>query len=151
MPTFMNGKIFTGIDATSFVSAMTIENGQVTWTGNSKEVNDLDAIDLKSQTVLPGLIDVHTHPKYIADALHGVACTPPDINSIEDMKTALRKSPAFGKGADTWIEDGALMKPSLLSTAPRPSTIWMKCPPPSRFLSTALIVTRPSATLKRWN
>lgn len=104
MPTFMNGKIFTGIDATSFVSAMTIENGQVTWTGNFKEVNDLDAIDLKSQTVLPGLIDVHTHPKYIADALHGVACTPPDINSIEDMKTALRKSPAFGKGADTWIE-----------------------------------------------
>ncbi|MQM71230.1 amidohydrolase, partial [Lentilactobacillus buchneri] len=104
MPTFINGKIFTGIDQTTFVSAMTIEDGHVTWIGESDEINDSETIDLHGKTVLPGLIDVHTHPKYIADALHGVACTPPNVNSIKDMQAALRQSPAFGKGPDTWIE-----------------------------------------------
>lgn len=83
MPTFINGKIFTGIDQTTFVSAMTIEDGHVTWIGESDEINDSETIDLHGKTVLPGLIDVHTHPKYIADALHGVACTPPNVNSIK--------------------------------------------------------------------
>ncbi len=104
MPTFMNGKIFIGTAPTSFVSAMKIKAGQVTWIGESSEVNDPDAINLEGKTVLPGLIDVHTHPKYIADALHGVACTPPNVNSIEEMKAALKQSPAFGKGPATWIE-----------------------------------------------
>lgn len=104
MPTFTNGKIFTGLDRTSFASAMAIENGHVTWIGDSNDLNDANAIDLHGKTVLPGLIDVHTHPKYIADALHGVACTPPNVNSIKDMQAALRQSPAFGKGPDTWIE-----------------------------------------------
>lgn len=83
MPTFINGKIFTGIDQTTFVSAMTIEDGHVTWIGESDEINDSETIDLHGKTVLPGLIDVHTHPKHIADALHGVACTPPNVNSIK--------------------------------------------------------------------
>lgn len=83
---------------------MTIKDGQVVWVGDTSDVNDSDAIDLKNQTVLPGLIDVHTHPKYIADALHGVACTPPNVNSIADMQEALRNSPAFGQGPNTWIE-----------------------------------------------
>lgn len=104
MPTFINGKIFTGIDHDSFVSAMTIENGQVTWIGKSDDITDPDPIDLHGKTVLPGLIDVHTHPKYIADALHGVACTPPNVNSITEMQAALQKSPTFGKGPDAWIE-----------------------------------------------
>lgn len=104
MPTFINGKIFTGTGTTDFVSAMTIEHGKVTWIGDSNEISDPDAVSLNGKTVLPGLIDVHTHPKYIADALHGVACTPPNVNSIEDMKAALRHSPSFGKDANTWIE-----------------------------------------------
>ncbi|GAA3198798.1 amidohydrolase [Lentilactobacillus kefiri] len=104
MSTFINGKIFTGADANTFASAMTIKDGQVVWVGDTSDVNDSDAIDLKNQTVLPGLIDVHTHPKYIADALHGVACTPPNVNSIADMQEALRNSPAFGQGPNTWIE-----------------------------------------------
>lgn len=104
MPTFINGKIFTGIDQTTFVSAMTIEDGHVTWIGESDDTTHPNTIDLHGKTVLPGLIDVHTHPKYIADALHGVACTPPNVNSIKDMQAALRQSPAFGKSPGTWIE-----------------------------------------------
>ncbi len=98
MPTFINANIFLGLDTSSFATAMTVTNGQITWIGNTNTVSDPTAIDLRGQTVLPGLIDVHTHPKYIADALHGVACTPPNVNSIAEMKTALRQSPQFGKG-----------------------------------------------------
>lgn len=104
MPTFINGKIFLGTTPTSFASAMTIENGIVTWVGDTREVATPEAVDLQGRTVLPGLIDVHTHPKYIADALHGVACTPPHVNSIAEMQAALRQSPEFGKGPTTWIE-----------------------------------------------
>lgn len=104
MPTFKNAKIFLGTDQTHFASAMTINNGLVTWVGSSEEVTDEQAVDLQGRTVLPGLIDVHTHPKYIADALHGVACTPPNVNSIAEMQTALRHSVAFGKSDQTWIE-----------------------------------------------
>lgn len=100
--TFVNGKIFVGTDENTFASAMTIDNGKVTWIGN--DIDDQQAIDLQGQTVLPGLIDCHTHPKYIADALHGVACTPPHVNSIKEMQDALRHSPAFGKGPNVWIE-----------------------------------------------
>ena len=53
---------------------------------------------------MPGLIDCHTHPKYIADALHGTACTPPNVNSIQEMIAALKASPQYGQGPDVWIE-----------------------------------------------
>ncbi|WP_040537592.1 amidohydrolase [Lentilactobacillus parafarraginis] len=104
MATFKNGKIFLGTNATAFASAMNIQDGLVTHVGETSEVTDPDAIDLHGKTVLPGFIDPHTHPKYIADALHGVACTPPNVNSIKDMVAALKKSPAYGKDATTWIE-----------------------------------------------
>ncbi len=104
MKSFKNGKIFVGSDTKTFVSAMKISHGKVVWIGQDADLNDPNAIDLNGQTVLPGLIDAHTHPKYIADALHGVACTPPKINSIKDMQAALRNSPEFGKSSSVWIE-----------------------------------------------
>ncbi|AQW21511.1 amidohydrolase [Lentilactobacillus curieae] len=103
MTSFINGKVFTGF-GNKFVSAFTVEHGEIVWAGDTADVNDDNIIDLNGKTVLPGLIDAHTHPKYIADALHGVACTPPNVNSIEEMKAALKNSPAFGKGPNTWIE-----------------------------------------------
>lgn len=105
MTTFVNGHIFTGKKETAFVEAMQVVDGRITWTGATAAAPQSDdVVDLKHQTVLPGLLDIHTHPKYIADALHGVACTPPDINSIADMQQALRRSPEFGQGPDVWLE-----------------------------------------------
>lgn len=102
---FTNGHIFTAEDDHTFHTAMLVNNGQISWVGDRPQDQQANhTVDLKGLTVLPGLIDVHTHPKYIADALHGVACTPPLVNSIAEMQDALRHSPAFGKGPHTWIE-----------------------------------------------
>lgn len=101
--TFLNGKIFLGTDENSFVNSMIIEDGKIKQVGNN--LTPVGSVtNLNGQLVLPGLIDCHTHPKYIADALHGTACTPPNVNSIKEMQAALRKSPSYGKGPDTWIE-----------------------------------------------
>lgn len=103
--TLINGKIFLGTDSTSFASALTLAQGRVRWVGATAQAPRTGrVIDLRGRTVLPGLVDCHTHPKYIADALHGVACTPPQVNSIADLVAALRQSPAVGQGPTVWIE-----------------------------------------------
>lgn len=102
--TFVNGKVFVGTSETDFVSAFKVKNGRISWIGQTEQVDDPQAIDLHQQTVLPGLIDCHTHPKYIADALHGTACTPPNVNSIQEMIAALKASPQYGQGPGVWIE-----------------------------------------------
>lgn len=103
--TFINGKVFLGTDEHDFASAFTATDGRISLVGDSAAAPRTGrVVDLGGRTVLPGLIDCHTHPKYIADALHGVACTPPDVNSITDLIAALKNSPAAGQGPDVWIE-----------------------------------------------
>lgn len=101
--TYTNGKIFVGTDEKSFVNTLVVEDGKVVAVGDDLTPSG-EVTDLQGQTILPGLIDCHTHPKYIADALHGTACTPPNVNSIKEMQAALKASPSFGQGPDTWIE-----------------------------------------------
>ena len=62
----LNGKIVTVDDRFSIVQALAITNQRIVATGGSAEVRKLaDAntkvIDLKGRTVIPGLIDNHSH------------------------------------------------------------------------------------------
>ncbi len=102
--TFINGKIFTGRSEEEFVSAFRIGDGKFTWIGNSSDVDSTGAIDLKGQTVLPGFLDIHTHPTYVAMTVRAVPCTVPVVNNIAEMIAALKTHPNFGKSEKDWIE-----------------------------------------------
>jgi predicted amidohydrolase YtcJ len=102
--TFVNGKIFTGRSEHDFVSTFKVADGRITWTGDASDVADAEAIDLAGKTVLPGFIDIHTHPSYVAMTVNAVPCTVPVVNNIPEMIEALKKHPNFGKGERAWIE-----------------------------------------------
>ncbi|HYP25958.1 MAG TPA: amidohydrolase [Blastocatellia bacterium] len=102
--TFINGRIFTARGEDEFVTAFKVADGKITWAGAASEVDGSGAIDLGGRTVLPGFIDVHTHPTYVAMTLNSVPCTVPVVNNIPEMIEALRKHPNFGKGPNYWIE-----------------------------------------------
>src|SRR5687767_12784366 len=62
-----NGKIVTVDEQFSIVEAVAIQGGKITRTGSSESVLQEErgpktrVVDLKGQTVLPGLIDSHVH------------------------------------------------------------------------------------------
>ena len=101
---FVNGKIFTGRNENEFVTAFKVADGTITWTGDSIDVAGTHAIDLNGATVLPGFIDIHTHPTYVAMTVDAVACTVPVVNNIPDMIGALKRHRNYGKGPNDWIE-----------------------------------------------
>src|SRR4051794_19986209 len=102
--TFINGKIFTARNEKEFVSAFKIFDGKISWAGDASEVDATGAIDLKGKTVLPGFIDIHTHPNYVAMTVNSIPCTIPVVNNIPEMIEALKKHQNYGKGSNDWVE-----------------------------------------------
>lgn len=105
-PTFYrHDRIFPGIDEATFSTAFAVTDGVFSWVGDAADIPaGVDVVDLDGAVVLPGLIDAHTHPTYISLTMDAVACTVPEVNSIDDMVTALQSHPNFGAGPDRWIE-----------------------------------------------
>ena len=102
---YFNGKVFTAQNENSFVNAFRIADGKFTWVGNLQNPSDEPgAIDLQGRTVIPGLIDAHTHPTYVAGTIDAVPCTIPLVHSIPEMIEALKKHPNAGKGPEDWIQ-----------------------------------------------
>ncbi|HEY7786661.1 MAG TPA: amidohydrolase [Pyrinomonadaceae bacterium] len=101
---FVNGKIFTARDEEEFVTAFKVANGKITWIGDQSEIVESDAIDFEERTVLPGFIDIHTHPTYVATIVNSVPCTVPAVHNIPEMIAALKQHPNFGKGPNDWID-----------------------------------------------
>lgn len=102
---YRGARIFTGADETTFVTAFAVDGGRFVWTGDAADIPSGAAVDdLDTPVVLPGLIDAHTHPTFIAMTVDAVACTVPLVHSIPEMVGALQRHPNAGKGDTAWIE-----------------------------------------------
>lgn len=104
-----NGKIVTMDSARSVVTAMAVRGGRVLATGSDSELascgsSHTETVDLQGRTVLPGLIDVHTHALEWAEDLlrNEVDPTYPKVHSIaEILKEVAEQTAASPKGK--WI------------------------------------------------
>ena len=101
---FVDAKVFLGTGEDDFATAFRIDDGVFTWVGDTADVAGEPATELGGATVLPGLLDVHSHPSMLAGLAGAVSCLPPDVDSLAGLLDRLRTHPALGRGADHWIE-----------------------------------------------
>ncbi len=102
---YINGKVFTGRCEEVFVTSFAVSGGSFSWTGGEldptgRPVNQpvpgrrVEVIDLQGATVLPGLIDAHQHPTFVASFASGTCLLPPSVSDIDGIVSALRGDPA---------------------------------------------------------
>lgn len=83
-----NGKVLTVDREFSIAEAVAISGDRITAVGTNGEVRSLAAsntrmVDLEGKTVLPGLIDTHTHP--LGAALYEFDHAVPDMETVADV------------------------------------------------------------------
>lgn len=120
MPLFTNAKVFTGEDETAFASAFRVTDGVVDWVGDASEVADEPAIDLGGRTVLPGLIDSHTHPALMAGTASAAECFPPAVTSPDDLVAVLRAHAETAPSRSLGVPSRSLGPPSRSLSLRRP-------------------------------
>ncbi|MGS0687747.1 amidohydrolase [Nakamurella sp. GG22] len=101
---FFNAKVFTGRGEDDFASAFRITDGAFSWVGNQADVSGEPGIDLEGRTVVPGFLDVHTHPAFLSTLVDAVMCFPPAVTSLAELLETLRTHPNAGQGPDAWIQ-----------------------------------------------
>lgn len=103
---FENGKIFTANPEQPYASAMVIREGRIHWIGEQEEAKGWDGerVNLHGRRVLPGLIDAHLHPLYLASSSKQIPCMPPVVGSIEDLIKEVRNAADELQGSESWIE-----------------------------------------------
>jgi hypothetical protein len=80
----VNGHIYTGNPASKWAQAIAISGSRIDAVGTNEEVirrkeAHARVIDLQQRTVIPGIIDSHTHMWFGALALHGFNLATPDV------------------------------------------------------------------------
>src|SRR5664279_3013535 len=71
---YINGEVFTGHGEDDFATAFRITDGVFSWVGDGAEVAGQQAVDLQGRTVVPGFLDVHTHPAFMSTLVDAVMC-----------------------------------------------------------------------------
>jgi predicted amidohydrolase YtcJ len=104
----LNGKIVTVDADDSIVEAVAVKGDRIVATGSSAEMKKLakkgvKIIDLKGRTVLPGIIDSHTHPHNAAMNFLEIDCRGKGIKGIKDIQTAVAKKAKEVKAGE-WIQ-----------------------------------------------
>jgi len=103
----INGKIITVDPKDRIVEAIAIYRNKIEAVGTNEEIKQLIGpntriIDLGGKTVMPGIIDSHTHPSTIATRNLEVDCRAPPITSIKEILELVRaKAAEFEPGE--WV------------------------------------------------
>ena len=101
-----NGKVVTVDPQFHVVDSMAIRGDRIVATGSRDEVDKLAGpatrrIDLKGKTVLPGLMDSHSHA--LSAAMYEFDHPVPDMETIADVLKYIHSRAAIAKEGD-WIE-----------------------------------------------
>ncbi len=103
----VNGKIVTVDSAFSIRSAMAVKDGRILALGTPAELEayrgpSTRMVDLGGKTVMPGLIDSHTHPS--AAAVFEYDHVVPDMESVADVLAYIReRAKVVPEGGWIWV------------------------------------------------
>ncbi|MGH9758964.1 MAG: amidohydrolase family protein, partial [Candidatus Acidiferrales bacterium] len=101
----LNGNVFTVDDQQPHAEAFAIKHSRFVAVGSSHDVENLigkrtQVIDATGMTVLPGLIDAHSHPAWGGiEELVSVDC---DLRSVEEIKAAIHQR-ALATPPGNWV------------------------------------------------
>ncbi|WP_025126739.1 amidohydrolase [Pseudomonas sp. PH1b] len=114
----LNGQIFTADRAQPKVQALAVENGKVLQVGSDAQIKALidkgtRVIDLQGKTLMPGLIDTHSHA--IFGGLEMTSANLQDeVLKLDELEQRLR----------TWRDDGTARHGDVLNIAGISSAYW---------------------------
>src|ERR1700680_3526093 len=85
----IHGHIYTGNPKAPWAEALAITGGRIDAVGTDKEISSrreakTKTIDLQGRTVIPGIIDSHTHVLFGAMAIHGFDLSTPEASITAD-------------------------------------------------------------------
>ena len=133
----VNAKVFTGNPSQPYAEAVAIRGHQIVAVGNRVEVaasigGSAEVIDLEGKTLLPGLIDSHSHP-----ALSGVSLVSADVKSAIGSVGELLPVAADAK------KSGRGMRQDVLMISGIPLEIWSHTDELNARFSTGEYATQP--------
>ena len=91
---FIRGHIYTGNPRAPWATALAVAGSRIAAVGTDAAIlkqrdRKSAVIDLHGQTVIPGIVDSHTHLLYGAYALHGLNLSTPESSITPDKPEAL--------------------------------------------------------------
>lgn len=92
----MNGKIVTVDPDDAIVESVAIRDGRFLATGSNDDLEEYSGestqiVDLRGKTVLPGIVDSHTHPGLAASLFTEINCRQSHVNCIRDILEMVRE------------------------------------------------------------